>query len=153
MVEPAEKSSLPSLGFYASVEDVQFGLLSTHRDSGNYERCLQWYSHFTGIPSWDQGGSLLIALTQVQWTEAMITELNTVENYCRDNGALNSLPNETKLLQAVEHLVGKFSHISKIANDCLQRSPLVANSRDFNTHIINYLHQQNQQRQEEAVPL
>ena len=133
---------------------LQVGLLSTLHDSGNFDRCLLWYSHFTTIPTWDQGGSLLIALTQVQWTEAMIAQLEKVEKHGRENGALNSLPVETNLQLAVEHLVGNFPHISKVANDCLLNfsSLPVAKTRDFNNDIIQYLYQQNHQKEEETIP-
>ena len=156
VVDPSKQksSSFPSLGFYASPEDLQVGILSTLHDTGDYERCLLWYSQFTGIPTWDQGGSLMLALTQLQWTEAMIAQLETVEKHGRENGALNALPIETKLQQAIEHLVGNFGHVSKLANDCLLNMtspPVVTDSRAFNKDVIDYLYQQNQQNQQNVA--
>ena len=152
----AEKNPpFPSLGFYASMEDMQMGLLSTLHDSGNSERCLEWYSYFAKIPSVGQGGSLLISLTQMQWTQEMIDQLDVVEKHSRENGVLDALPVEAKLLTVIEYLVGNYAHLSKQASDCLRDSNSlpIAKTRDFNKNVIDYLNQHGKKAESETVPI
>jgi len=69
---PTNIEPFPNLGFYASIEDMELGVLSALHDNGQYDRCLAWAVEFSRLPEVYQGGALILALSQLKWTQTMV---------------------------------------------------------------------------------
>lgn len=80
---------------------MEIGLLGALYGNQNFDRCLAWAAEFASLPSMSQGGVLILTLSQLSWTEAMIGKLPYAEKYIRDNGELLGLPKDKSLLAEV----------------------------------------------------
>ena len=120
---PPATPPVPNLGFYASKEEIEMGILTSLHDSGNFERCLLWAKELMGIPKLADGGIIVLHLARLQWTQDMVDKLPFAEAHYRSNQKLLDLPTEKSLLQEVERTVTKHRSLLEIANMCLDKCP------------------------------
>jgi hypothetical protein len=69
---PTNLLPFPNLGFHASIQEMELGLLDSLYKNQKYDRCVAWSSEFAGIPSVNQGGALILTLAMLKWEQKMV---------------------------------------------------------------------------------
>lgn len=119
---PSNILPFPDLGFYASKEEMELGVISSLHDNGKYDRCLLWSLELMKLPSLTEGGIFILYLSLLQWTQSMIDRLPDAEYHSRNNAMLSGLQIERTLLQEIERLVVNHRDLLQYAGLCLEKT-------------------------------